>query len=377
MDKSALFDKRIELLRAAAKHEKVDHVPILTMGQTWAISYAGTTAEEALSSPQREYEVYAKHLHDMPFDGALFFGMNRPLRVYDSLGFSPAFISSDGVTLQSRDLSVLAEKDIDAFIQDPMMCLKSAVYRRYPALQGDVDTAVSALAKAVQELQKFGAKNAGVNAYLRENVGVPFVIGGPVQPALEKYIFLRGFNDGFKDLRRRPEKVLEALEAAYTLVDPALGSGSDYPWRMSPVTTPTYLNRKNFEKFFWPTAKRGYEKVINNGETVFMFMEGNWEHVYDHLLEFPKGSIIAFIENGDFIKAKKDIGDKVALVGGMPVQLMREGTVQQNIDHVRNIIDTCGMEGIMFAPTLGLLSPGDVNPENMRAICEFVQTYRP
>ena len=65
----------------------------------------------------------------------------------------------------------------------------------------------------------------------------------------------------------------------------------------------------------------------------------------------------------------------VALAGGMPVQLLREGTKQQNIDYVKNIIDECGREGIMFMPSQGLLSPGDVNVDNLRATIDFIHEY--
>jgi uroporphyrinogen-III decarboxylase len=99
--------------------------------------------------------------------------------------------------------------------------------------------------------------------------------------------------------------------------------------------------------------------------------------VYDHLLELPKGSVVAMLEADDMIQAKKDIGDKVALCGGMRAELLRDGTKQQNIDAVRRIIDECGMEGIMMAQTPCLLSPGDVNPDNIKAGCEFVRDYRP
>ncbi len=376
MTRSEMYDRNLEMIKAAADHKQVDHIPLLSMAQTWAIAYYGTTAEDALSSAEREYEVYAKHLLDMPFDGTLFFGMNRPLKIYDSLGFSSCCISSDGVTLQAKDVSLIGDDDLDDYIEDPAKALLGMLYRRYPAFHGSIEDAVAALLQSVQAFSQFGAKSAGVNEYLRKNVGVPFCIAGGINLAYEKYAFTRGFGTALTDLRRRPEKTLDAIEATYKLVAPVPGAPETYPWLMNPVTTPTYLNRKSFEKFFWPTAKRAYDILFANGQRSCLFMEGKWAHVYDHLLDYPKGSFVTFVESDDFIQAKKDLGDKFVLIGGMSQPLMREGSVEDNIVHVRNIMEQCGPSGYMFAPTHGLLSANDVKAENMKAICEFVQGYR-
>ena len=376
MSKAELYDQRTALIKAAINHEKVDHVPVLSMAQTWAIDYAGTDAKDTFSSVEREFEVYSKHLLDFGFDGTCLFGMNRPIPMYEALGFSPFFYSKDGVTLQHMDNSVLPENEISEYIENPVKYLRNkALYRRFPALQQEFPNDMQALAGALQLMMAHKGKLDAIPGYLREYVGVPMLCGDLVEPAFDRYIGYRGFQNGMSDLRRRPEQVLEAVEATYPMVVPAPLPKNDFPLYFFPVVTATYLNRKNFEKFFWPTAKRCMESIIATGGKVAIALEGTWNHVYDHLLELPKGSVVACIEGDDFIQAKKDLGDKVTLCGGMPVQLLREGTKQQNIDHVRNIIDTCGMEGILLTQSQGLLSPGDVNPENLKAVVDFVKTY--
>ena len=378
MDKTALYDQRLARVKAAANHEKVDHVPVLSMAQTWAIAYAGTNAEDTFSSQEREFEVYSKHLRDIPFDGTCLFGMNRPLPLYNSLGYSPFFFSKDGVTIQHQDNTLLPDNEIDEYIENPYKFLRNkALYRRYPALRGGLISDMKALANAMQMMMAHKTKTDAIPGYLREQVGTPMVCGDLLEPALDRYIGYRGFQNGMADLRRRPEQVLKALEATYPIVAPAPGAMKDFPWTFFPVVTATYLNRKNFEKFWWPTAKRAMDAVVAQGGKVGIALEGNWSHLYDFLLEMPKGSVVAFLEGDDMIQAKKDIGHMVALSGGMPVQLLREGTKQQNIDYVRNIIDTCGTEGILFSQSQGLLSPGDVNPDNLRAVVDFVHEYKP
>lgn len=370
------YDKRLAMLNGFADHEKLDYVPVASMAQTWAMDYAGETAETTFTSVEKEFEVYGKHLKELDFDATALFGMNRPLQLYNSLGYSAFFFSKDHITLQHQDNRIINDDEIEEYIQNPLKFIRNkGLYRRYPVLRQDFPTDIAALGEGLKMMMAFGEKNAQIPEYLRNHVGAPCFGGDLMEPALDRYICYRSFQNGMADLRRRPQLVLDALEATYPLVAPTPLPKQPFPWAFFPVVTATYLSRKMFDKFFWPTAKRSIEGILNTGGKVIVALEGKWAHVYDHFLEFPKGSIICALEDDDFIQAKKAIGDTVALAGGMPVQLMREGTKQQNIDYVKNIIDECGSEGIMFMPSQGLLSPGDVNVDNLRATIDFIHEY--
>lgn len=370
------YDRNLATIKAFANHEKVDYVPVGSMGQTWAISYAGETADSTFTSVEKEFEVYAKHLLDIDFDATALFGMNRPLAMYDSLGYSAFFFSKDRITLQHQDNKIINEDEIEEYTQNPLKFIRNkGLYRRYPALRQDFPADIAALGNALQLMMAHGAKTQAIPGFLRDNVGVPCIGGDLMEPALDRYICYRNFQNGMADLRRHPNEVLAALEATYPLVAPTPMPKEDFPWAFFPVVTATYLSRKMFEKFFWPTAKRAMEGIIQTGGKVLIAMEGTWDRFYDYLTEFPKGSIIAVLESDDMIQAKKDIGDVVALAGGMPVQLLREGTRQENIDYVKHIIDECGKEGIMMMQSQGLLSPGDVNVDNLRATVDFIHEY--
>jgi len=79
MDYAKKYDDNLALIKRAANHEKTERIPTLSMAQTWAISYAGETAASTFTSVEKEFDVYSKHLHDIPFDGICLFGMNRPI----------------------------------------------------------------------------------------------------------------------------------------------------------------------------------------------------------------------------------------------------------------------------------------------------------
>lgn len=376
MSKEQLYNERLDIIKKCTMHEPVPYIPVISLAQTWAIAYAGETAATTFTSFEKECEVYAKNLIDLNFDATLLFGMNRPLALYESFGASPWFFSKDGITIQNMDNVLLQETEIDEFIENPLKFMRNKMlYRRYPALRKGFFARMKALANGANLMMEFGQKNARIEEFLKENVGAPLLAGDLLEPALDRYIGYRSFAEGMKDLRKRPEKVLAACDAMYPIVAPAPGPKAPFPYTFFPVVSATYLSRNNFEKFWWPTAKRAIGDVINAGGKVIIAMEGSWSHMYDFFKEFPKGSIVAFIEADDFIQAKKDIGDEICICGGMNTSLLRNGTAQENIDYIKNIIDSIGKEGWMVSQNQCLLSSGDVNPENVKAVIDFVHEY--
>lgn len=377
MDYAALYDSRLQNIKNIVNGEKPNYMPVVSLAQTWAMSYAGTNAKETFTTVEHELDVYGKHIKDLGFDATLLFGMNRPLDLYMSLGYSTFFFSEDGITLQNKDNQVISLEELDEFISDPMKFLRNKViYRRYPAYRKNVP---GAILTSLSKMIAFKKKNDQIPEYLRNNVGAPVLVSSNdlLEPALDRYIGWRSFAEGMIDLRRRPEKVEEALEVTYNqIVAPAEGQRPDFPWAFVPVVSATYLNPRQFERFFWPTFKRMADTVIAGGGKVMVAMEGTWGKAkYEHFNEFPKSSIIVFCEGDDFLEVKKTIGDKVTVCGGLNAQLVREGTPEQNIEYVRRILGEAGTQGMMLAPGKCWLSPNDANAENLRAICDFAHAY--
>jgi uroporphyrinogen-III decarboxylase len=117
-------------------------------------------------------------------------------------------------------------------------------------------------------------------------------------------------------------------------------------------------------------------RVKELGTQTFVFMEGSWEPYYDFLNELPANCMIGNLEADDPIEAKKLIGDKITIAGGVPLNLLRYGTKQQCLEHAKRIIDACAPGGgFIFTTDKALLSAGDVKIENLIAVNEFVHEY--
>ncbi|MBF7097254.1 uroporphyrinogen decarboxylase family protein [Alkalibacter mobilis] len=378
MNKEQVYNEKIARIQKTCNLEEPDRVPIISFIQTYAISYADSTAQECLKSTDKEFEIYGKYLNDMDFDGTILFGINRPMKSYEKLGYNAFFFSEDKVTLQHKDNCVLPTEDIDEYIKDPILYLRNKVlYERFPALKKPFPESLKALAESFGEFAAFGEKNNAIENFLKSECATPMITSGIAEPALDRYICYRGFANGMPDLRRRPEKALEAVEATYPIVGPNPNLKlSNFPYVFYPVVTATYLGRKQFEKFFWPTVKRALMDYYNSGAKVLMCLEGNWEHVYDLLLDLPKGFLIGAVENSDLKKVKKDIGNHMTIMGGMPLELLRTGSKQQCIDYAKETIDNCAPGGgFMLGHDKGVLSPNDINPENQKAVINFAREY--
>ena len=124
-----------------------------------------------------------------------------------------------------------------------------------------------------------------------------------------------------------------------------------------------YINKKMFEEFYWPSFLKFIDILVNQkGLTLSIFFEGDWERFYPYMQDIPKSDkIIAIMEYGDMKKAKNTIGKNLCLQGFYPISLLGYGTKQECIDKAKE--------------DKYILNASDVNPENMRAVNEFVRDY--
>ncbi len=375
-----LYQQKIDTMNKVMNHVDVGRVPILSPAQTWAISYAGKTAQECKEDPHIECEIYGKYMQDMYFDGTPIFGISRPLNATNGLGFDPYFISHDGVTLQcASELEIINDDEIDRFLANPNDFFRQvALPRRFPALQQDAPETAKLLVNSIKAMMEFTGREKIKIKYLKKHVGTPMVCGSlPVFSPLEQWVMYRGYTKGLGDLRRRPEKVLEACEKLLPIVSAQKGKHKPFPWLYNPIVIATYLNPKQFEKFFWPFYKRMCMEYINDGGKILAHLEGKWGDKVEYFNEFPANTVAVLLEGDDFDEVYSKIGQKVAVGYPFPGHLLRDGTPEQVRAEAKRIIDKIGTKGVFLTAEKCLLSPSDAKPENLAALCEVSRDYRP
>lgn len=381
LNTEALYNERLALVEGAMNHTKTDRVPVLMMAETWVLSYAGKTIQEALEEPYGEFSCFEKMWEEIPMDVSFTGYFAREPKMYPPLGCRPYFYSDDNVTIQSREFAFMEVEDYPELIQNPANYFYNKnLLRKYPALSLSSPQDSDALKESFQAFLPVAQKISTYPAMAKEKWGMPIIGGGAYVNAFDTLMdFLRGLPQAFADLRRRPQEVIEACDALLPLLLNNLFAMPmpEFPYILMPTHAPGFLNYKQFEKFFWKTFKAAHEEIQKHGNKVFMAMEGNWDHLLDFLGDLPANNIIGQVEATDIFKMKDTVGDRIAVAGGMPFEYLKCKTKEECIDHAKKVLDHCAPSGgYIFCTDKIALSALDFNVENLIAVHTFVQNYR-
>jgi uroporphyrinogen-III decarboxylase len=189
---------------------------------------------------------------------------------------------------------------------------------------------------------------------------------------------LRGTAPIMKDMYRRPDKLLEALDVVADFTIKSLLSAPNAN-SIFMVTYPLHkgadgwMSQKQFETFYWPSLKKVMDAFIKEGLIQNMFAEGGYNTRLETVNEFPKGTVSWYFDKTDMFKAKQVLGSKCAIQGNVPSSLVITGTPANMKEYCRKLIEGCGKGGGF------ILSAGAVadNPklENLRAMVAAVKEY--
>ena len=189
---------------------------------------------------------------------------------------------------------------------------------------------------------------------------------------------LRGTQPILKDMYRRPDKLLEALDVVADFTIRSVLSAPNIA-KIFMVTYPLHkgadgwMSPKQFETFYWPSLKKVMNAFIEEGLIQNMFAEGGYNTRLETVNEFPKGTVCWYFDRTDMFKAKEILGSNCAIQGNVPSSLIVTGNPSDVKDYCRKLIEGCGKGGGY------ILSAGAVadNPklENLRAMMAAIREY--
>jgi hypothetical protein len=280
--------------------------------------------------------------------------------------------------IQHAEKSVMEPEDYDAFIKNPHDYVLEVLEPRInKAYDNEVNRARNYVKSVLSHMDQ-GREFAIAEATIIERYGLfkrPF---GSVGMQIVPFDFItdmyRGFSKIPLDMKRCPEKLLEALEA---IMPYAIWMGkpnviSPLGCNMIMTHMAAFLSTKDFEKFYWPTFYKVCHIAAEQGQPMQIFLEGDWTRFIDHLQELPQGTQL-WMEYGDPQMFKDKLGKKMVLGGFYPITLMGNGTKQQCIDKAKELIDIMAPGGnYQFITDKSALALSDVNPENYVAVMEYV-----
>lgn len=378
-----VYQERINRFVTTTNLDEPDKVPVLGFYETWALGYSKTRYEDMVNDFDKEVYAYGKVINDFSFDGVISTGNHRASNLFKALGRDSYGVSEDGYTLQHQEIVMMDDpEEYSKFIADPLeFTMNELIVRKYPNLQKSNEENKLALKMAMGAGMEFVKKMHESEKIAKEKFGMPNINGNwCVSPVDVLFDYYRGFKGISIDVRRRPELVMEAADKIADLLIPLVSSNlhckSGYPFIFVPIHLPGFLSPKQFEKIYWPSFKKVYFPLMEQGFKFEFYMETAAEHLFDFMNEIPKGKAIIILEKDDMIKAKKKIGDNVTIAGGMRADILKFGTKEECIRETKTVIDACAPGGGFILTTDKILiAPEDVNPENFKAALDCAHEY--
>jgi hypothetical protein len=289
------------------------------------------------------------------------------------------FVMSKTGFIQHPEVSGFTADEYDAFIKNPhefqMEVIAPRLFDGYAGTPAQFAFNFTKSFLASIDVMKCFAQ---ANAIIREKYGFyapPAGSEGFTSPPFDTLAdFNRGFSNIVLDMKRYPQKVLDAMEALMpSAIDQQRTPNTSTILGSSRIMTHmgVFLNNKDFEKFYWPTFYKLCHIAGERGQRMYIFCEGDWTRFADYLLDLPAGARLWF-EYGDAQKMKDKLGKKHILSGLYPLTLLKTGTKQQCIDKAKEIIDIMAPGGNFFFDfDKHALNIGDINPDNYRAVQEY------
>jgi uroporphyrinogen-III decarboxylase len=189
---------------------------------------------------------------------------------------------------------------------------------------------------------------------------------------------LRGTTNIMKDMFRRPDKLLKALDVVTEImisnvlnspnIDRAFLVG--YPLHKG---ADGWMSQSQFEKFYWPSLKKVMDAFIKEGLIQSLFAEGSFNSRIDYINQFPRGSVVWYFDQTDMARAKKVLGKDCCIQGNVPSSLIVTSEPAVVKDYCRKLIETCGKGGGYILATGA--HPENPKLENLKAIVAAANEY--
>jgi hypothetical protein len=404
------YKERLTRIKDAIQLKKrPDRVPILPLPSMFPALYGGLTVEEAMYDYEKCSAAFRKFVLDFEPDGHMGSAQFGPGRFFEMLDYKLYSWPGHGVaakhSYQCNEGEYMTEDEYDALIQDPSGFFSNVYlprvfgalesFQMLPFLPGileiygvafnfipfglpPVQAALKALMDAGEEALKWAGAVGGVEAEL-VTLGFPQILAGFTKAPFDTIgDTLRGTKGVMLDIYRRPEKLLEAMEALTPLMI-KMGVGAAQMNGKPIVFIPLhkgadgFLSDEQFRRFYWPSLKKVMLGLIDEGCVPFPAAEGGYNSRLEVIKDLPEGTTLWMFDQTDMARAKKILGDTACLLGNVPLDLLSVGTPDQMTQYVKELIAAAGKGGGYILGNGAFFD--DVKPENLKAMMEAGREY--
>lgn len=388
-----LYQERLNRYVTAMRNGKPDRIPIRPFVAEFTAKYAGYTCQEVTHDYRKAFEAVIRCARDFDWDAVV------PNMVYVWTGLTTAiglkYYAVPGIDLPANkpfqyleppeEQAFMRPDEYDLLIADPTGYLYNVWLPRVcpevvrPGEPNTMRNNLSFVRGGMAMMQYFDAFGTQVQR-LRQECGVVPALAGilkaPFDILADK---LRGYKGLCTDLYRQPSKVEKACEALAPHLLKVAVLTSD-PNKQLPVGLwmhrgcMPFLSPQQFERFYWPTLKWIIEELWKQGIQVLFYAEGEWNPNLKWIAQLPEKSIIYHVDRGDIFEVHRVVGEKFAISGGIPNDLLAFGTPEDVKAYCKKVIDGVARDGGYIMDASAIMQD-DTKIENVRAMTEFTREY--
>jgi hypothetical protein len=401
-----LYDERIKRVLDAATLKVPDRVPVFGPYQKYPYTFAGVTFKDAMNDYALAREACHKFVDyfqpDVDFGPILAY----PAKPMETLGWNafkwPGHGLGDDTMYQYVEGEYMTDDEYDEFIFDPSdFMLRKWAPRQFKALEGfsqfvpwrrfmwsgwmnfgffaspEMKETLRLATKAGEEMNEWMASQAQYWGEINAK-GYPLAFAAWDWPPFDILgDTMRGTRQILADMRRRPDKLHDALEIATRIFieygSAAAGAPLPFCWIWVHKATRNFMSDAQFKEFYWPYLRRGMLALVEKGIIPVVYWEADFESRLEHIVDVPPGKIVYHLSNTNFEKAKAALGGITALMGNVPNVMLLSGTPDDVRAYCKKLIDVVGKDGGFIMDAAVMLD--EAKPENLKAMIDFTKEY--
>lgn len=387
MDKRQVLAEKTARLKAAIALEPHDRVPLVSSGGFWPVRYTQKyTMQEAYYDVDLVADCYKAVFARWDSWDAFNAAMQCLGPVLDATGSRrykiPGRDLPPHAEFQYPHLELMATEEYPELAENPLRFHAEKLVPRLCTRIGSDDPYVRATAwtKAAIFFAQQAAKVRGYTDLWRDEYAVPRLYQGQAVVMPVDYLAdnIRGFRQGLMDIKQRPQEVVAACEALEPFILTAwlttAAAAGDFSLIFNPQHVSPFVSPKDYQKVYWPSFKRIVDYLVGCGYKFWAFLEDNQEQHLECLQDLPKGKVVVHFESTDLAKAKKALGGRLCIAGGMPSILLARGTPQEVRDRTVSVLKLFEDEA-GFIMTGSTTIPVTARRENITAWLDAVREF--
>ncbi len=380
---------RVQLFRDAANFKKTERIPHFANVVTWKVFDAGYTLDQAMTNFQVLEESVVKFLDRYPVDGLMDVGIRNQFTVTEAFGKEGYYYYTEDV-VGIHDHAHCTVDTLQQYLDDPVKYAWEVILpQKYGESWDEKGKAV--WKKTFAEYMKYIKYILHMSSVTGKQYGLPSLspnnpmMGAIVLGIEELFSNLLGIQQLSVAMRRSPDKI-EAFIDRWDAerIQPAIakiknGKGPNYKYCFDSsilMLAHNVMNKKQFERFYWPHMKELLDAYAEKGMNVRIFTEGSILRFAEYFKDYPKGTLTFHLEQDDPFAFREALPN-VCIMGGLTTDLLSGGTPEECVAYTKRLCDELGGDGGFILSENKMLSyRNDAKRENYKAVCDFVANYK-